>query len=86
MSAEFVVRVIPRSSRQKVELQPDRVLKVWLHAAPTDGQANRALCEFLAKSAGVAPSAVAIVSGAGTRTKRVRIEGIELPALWERLS
>jgi uncharacterized protein len=45
-------------------------------AAPTDGQANRAVVEALADALGVAKSKVEILSGHSGRAKRVRVEGL----------
>lgn len=48
-------------------------LKIRVAAPARDGRANRELCRFLAVSFGVAPAAVTLLSGEGSRTKRVRI-------------
>jgi uncharacterized protein (TIGR00251 family) len=44
-------------------------------APPVDGKANEALCRFVAKRVGVAPSMVSVVRGQTARDKVVRIEG-----------
>jgi uncharacterized protein len=54
-------------------------------APPVDGKANAALCALVAKRAGVPPSHVQVVRGAGARDKVVRVEGIEPAALREAL-
>jgi uncharacterized protein len=43
--------------------------------APEDGRANRAACAALARALGVAPSAIAITAGAGSREKTLRVSG-----------
>ena len=45
-------------------------------APPVDGKANAALCELVARAAGVAPSAVRVLRGAGARDKVVRVDGV----------
>ncbi|MCF3640021.1 DUF167 family protein [Rhizobium sp. TRM95111] len=50
-------------------------LKVRVRAVPEKGLANRALAELLARTAGVAKSAVSLVSGDTQRKKILRIEG-----------
>jgi uncharacterized protein YggU (UPF0235/DUF167 family) len=50
-------------------------------APPVDGKANAALCAFVSERAGVPPSRVRVVRGAGSRDKVVRVEGIDAPAL-----
>jgi uncharacterized protein (TIGR00251 family) len=56
-------------------------LVVRVAAPPVDGRANDALCKLLAKRAGVPRGQVAIVRGARSRDKLVRIEGLTLDAL-----
>jgi len=82
------VRVQPRSSRDEIAGILGDQLKIRLTAPPVEGKANRALLKFLAKSCGVAPGQVAILSGDTGRNKRVRIEnpqslpaGVNAPAL-----
>jgi uncharacterized protein (TIGR00251 family) len=51
-------------------------LKIRLAAPPVDGKANAALLEFLAKKVGIARTALELVSGQTSRSKRVRIAGL----------
>jgi uncharacterized protein YggU (UPF0235/DUF167 family) len=74
------VRVTPRSSRTKVEVGDDG-LQVWVTAAPTDGQANEAVCRLIAKALSVAPSRVFVVRGETSRHQTLRVEGLE----WEEI-
>jgi uncharacterized protein YggU (UPF0235/DUF167 family) len=46
-------------------------------APPVDGKANDALCRFVARAAGVAPSRVSVVRGHASRDKVVRVEGVD---------
>jgi uncharacterized protein YggU (UPF0235/DUF167 family) len=55
----------------------DGVLKVYVCAAPVDGEANAAVVALVAKSLGVAKSSVAIVRGESSRDKLLRVD---LPA------
>ena len=59
-------------------------LKVRLAAPPVDGKANAALIAYLARFCAVPKAAVALVSGHSSRSKRVRIEGVDA-ALREKL-
>jgi uncharacterized protein len=55
----------------------DGIVKVWVTASPTDGQANLAVCELLAKKLGLAKSRVSIVRGdESSRDKQVIAEGL----------
>jgi uncharacterized protein (TIGR00251 family) len=51
--------------------------KLHVSAPPVDGKANQTIIRFLARLAGVPTAAVRIVSGYGSATKMVEIEGIE---------
>ena len=73
--AELLIRlrIAPRASRDQVSgLLSDR-LKISITAPPVDGKANVHLVKFIAKQFGVAKSRVAVVSGASSRDKTVRI-------------
>lgn len=74
-SQTITVRVIPRASRSEVVGMIDGTLKVRIAAPPVDGAANAELAKILAKHFGVKRSAIEIVSGATSKTKRVRIGG-----------
>ncbi|HLW81831.1 MAG TPA: DUF167 domain-containing protein [Candidatus Acidoferrales bacterium] len=72
----FQVRVQPRSSRNAIGGEFQGALKIRMTAAPVDDRANEALCRFLAECLNVPPSAVKILSGWKSRTKRVEVQGI----------
>ena len=74
----FAVRVAPRASRDAIEGEHGGALKVRLTAPPVDDRANEALRGLLAESLNVPISAVKIVAGAKSRTKRVAIAGVTL--------
>lgn len=76
------IRVQPRASRDEIVGPHGEQLKVRITAPPVDGKANQHLVRFLAKSFGVAPSAVTLVGGETGRDKRLRIQAPrELPAV-----
>lgn len=72
------VRVIPRSKRTALAGVRGDCLVVKLTAAPVDGAANSALVDFLAEVLDVPSSAVAIVRGAGSREKTVKVQGLDV--------
>lgn len=74
------VRLTPRGGRDAIEGIESRadgraVLKARVRAAPSDGEANAALRRLIADALGVAPRHVTVVSGATSRTKRLRVAG-----------
>jgi uncharacterized protein (TIGR00251 family) len=75
-SVIFSVRVQPRASRDEVSGSMGGTLKVRLRAPAVENRANEALCEFLAGLLKRPKSAVRILSGDRSRTKRVAIDGV----------
>ena len=68
---EIRVRVVPRSSREAIDgYHGDRV-KIRLRAPPVEGEANEALCRFLARLAGLPRTAARVVDGRRSRSKTV---------------
>ena len=77
--------VQPRASRNEILGYRDKLLRVRVTAAPTEGEANRLCREVLAEALEVPPSRVEIIGGGRARRKRVRVEGVEA-ARWEFLA
>jgi len=67
------VKVIPKSSRNKIEKISEGEYKVWITAPPVDGKANEALIELLSDYFNVSKSSVEIIGGKTSRTKIVDI-------------
>ena len=82
----FAVRVAPRSSRDAIEGEYQDALKVRLTAPPIDDRANQALRRLLAERLKVPVSAVRIVAGEKSRTKRVAIAGVSRAQVMSLLS
>jgi len=81
----FVVRVVPRASRDEIVGIHGDALKVRLTAPPVEGRANEALVAFLAQRLGVRKSQVEIIAGATSRRKMIRITGLLAQEMEERL-
>lgn len=71
----FLVRVQPRSSRNRIDGEWQGALRVRLNVPPVEGRANEALVCFLAAHLNVPLAAVRIVSGQRSRLKRVEVQG-----------
>lgn len=67
------LRVQPRASRDELVGPHGEQMKVRITAPPVDGKANAHLLRFIAKTFGVAPSAVTLIAGEAGRDKRLRI-------------
>ena len=53
----------------------DQSLKLRIKAKPVDGEANKAVCEFIADQLGVSKSSVSIGRGQTGRQKVVHVKG-----------
>ena len=74
--AIFPVRVQPRASKDEIAGEMGGALKVRLRAPAVEDRANEALVEFLAELLKTPKSAVRILSGDRSRTKRIEIRGV----------
>jgi uncharacterized protein (TIGR00251 family) len=70
------VRVQPRASKDEIAGEWNGALKIRLRAPAIEDRANEALCEYLAGVLKTPKSAVRILSGERSRTKRVEIRGV----------
>ncbi len=75
------VHVQPRSGRSAVVGRHGAALKVRVAAPPVGGLANDATRALLARTLGVKDGAVTLVSGASSRSKRIRVDGVDGPAV-----
>jgi len=72
----FSLRVQPRASKDEIAGELGGALRVRLRAPAVEDRANEALVEFLADLLKRPKSAVRILSGERSRTKRVEIRGV----------
>ena len=72
----FLLRVQPRASKDEIAGEMGGALKVRLRATALEGRANEALVEFLAQLLKTPRTAVRILSGERSRTKRIEIRGV----------
>jgi uncharacterized protein len=72
----ITVRVQPRASGSGIAGLYGDALKVRRTAPPLDGRANEALADLLGSTFGIPARDVTIVSGAGSRTKVVELQGV----------
>ena len=63
------VRVIPRAKINRVEVQPDGIVRVHTTTAPTDGKATNDVIKMLAEYYHVPKTSVKLIRGATSRDK-----------------
>jgi len=72
----FLVRVQPRASKDQIAGEMGGALRVRLRAPALEGRANEGLVEFLAELLKTPRTAVRILGGERSRTKRLEIRGV----------
>jgi uncharacterized protein (TIGR00251 family) len=70
------VRLQPRASKDEIFGVMEGALKVRLRVPALEDRANEALCEYLAELLKTPKSAVRILSGHHSRSKRVEVRGV----------
>ena len=76
MAVTLEILVQPRASRAKIGPMHDGRLKIAVTAPPVDGEANAAVIELLADRLGIARGDIAVITGASSRRKTLRIERV----------
>ena len=71
------LHVVPGAGRTVVAGRHGDALKVRVAAPPERGRANDACVALVADTLGVAPGRIELVSGPASRSKRVRVSGVE---------
>jgi uncharacterized protein (TIGR00251 family) len=71
------LHVQPGAGRSAVVGRHGDALKVRVAAPPTGGRANDAVLALVAETLGVKGSDVELVGGGSSRSKRVRVKGVE---------
>ncbi len=84
--AVLKVKVAPGAGRDEVQGWMGDTLKLRVSAPPEKGRANRAVVALLARTLSAGRDRIVIVAGAGSRRKRVRIEGLSREELRERVA
>lgn len=75
------VKVVPKSSRDRIIGELDGALKIAVAAPPEKGAANQAVCKLVAKSLGIRTQQVGVDAGHGSPRKTLRISGVAVAAV-----
>jgi hypothetical protein len=81
----FAVKVQPRAKKNSIAGQLGDAVKVTLTAPPVDGRANQACIELFADLLNVSRSAITIIFGESSRNKVIRVSGVSVEALRQKL-
>lgn len=75
----LLVRVQPGAKKSEFAGVLDGRLRIRLAAPAVENKANKALVAFIAKSLGLRPNRVSLISGEQGRQKRIFIDTVEEP-------
>ena len=75
------VKVVPKSSRDRIVGELDGALKVAVSAAPERGAANEAVRKLIAKALGIRVQQVTVEAGHTNPRKTLRIAGATTQAV-----
>ncbi|MBQ27140.1 MAG: hypothetical protein CMH81_03230 [Nitrospiraceae bacterium] len=84
-STIVTVRVLPRSSHDKICGVVDGIIRLRVSAPPVDGKANARCITLLSKELGIPVSAVQIMRGERSRVKLLRIQGMSEHEIFTKL-
>jgi uncharacterized protein len=73
--------VQPRAARNAIVGVHGTALKFKVAAPPIEDRANRAVEAFVAELLGVSRSDVSVIGGRTSRHKRIRVAGVDAPAV-----
>ena len=76
MAITVDILVQPRASRAKIGPMHDGRIKIAVTAPPVDGEANAAVIALFARRLGIARSDIAVIAGASSRRKTLRIANV----------
>jgi hypothetical protein len=80
------VKVVPKSSRDRVAGWLGETLRICVTAAPERGKANAAVIGVLSDALGVPRAAVRIVAGELSQRKTVEVDGLDEACVLQRLA
>ncbi len=81
----LALKVIPRSSRNKIVGVENGVLKLKIQAPPVEGAANDAVRRVLSNLLGKAQSTIEVIKGQRSRHKVVSLKGTKAAEVLEAL-
>jgi uncharacterized protein (TIGR00251 family) len=85
LSVVLVVRVKPRAKRAGLVGWHGAALKLAVRAAPERGRANEEVLALLAAALDLPVAALVIETGSTSQDKRVRVEGLTVAELRQRI-
>jgi uncharacterized protein YggU (UPF0235/DUF167 family) len=86
ISTVIVVRALPRSSKIFITRESSDQFKIRLTSAPVDGAANAQLIDVLCEKLSLPSRKIHLIAGDTGRLKRLKIDGLTLDEIIQRLT
>lgn len=80
------IKVIPKASKTEIKGWQNDELLIRLSAVPEKGEANDELIRFLADTLNIGKSKIQLIRGDKSRHKQVRIDGLSLEEIRQKLA
>lgn len=74
---KLMIKVTPRAKKQRLALDNEGLLHIYVTAPADENRANEAVIEVLAKALRVPKRAILILQGATSRKKVIEIDGFQ---------
>jgi uncharacterized protein (TIGR00251 family) len=75
--AKLLFHVVPNAKETLVVGEHGNAIKIKLKAKPVEGEANAALCKFLAEKLRIPQRSVILERGGKSRDKLIRVDGMD---------
>jgi uncharacterized protein len=80
------LRVQPRASKSQLSSLHGNSIKAKVTAPATEGRANEAVLDLLAKAVGIKRAQLTLVGGVKSRDKRILVQGMSQEEILDRLA
>ena len=82
----LAIKVVPKSSRDRIVGELDGALKIAVSAPPEKGAANEAVCRLLAQTLGIRVQQVEVASGHGSPRKTILLKNVTVETVEQALA
>lgn len=71
---QFTIRVTPKAAANRIKIEDDGAIRVYVTTAPEDGKANKKVIELLSKEFKIPKSSLEIIKGHKNKDKLIAVQ------------
>lgn len=71
---QFTIRVTPKAAANRIKIEDDGTIRVYVTKAPEDGKANKKVIELLSKEFKIPKSSLEIIKGHKNKDKLIAVQ------------